>query len=469
MAPRQPRSRIYEAIQNKRAPEVDQFITGRDSSVSQDDIYRAVLPGRTEAPQTYSSMLNNAIVDLEQQGLLTPRPVGPRIAQPEYGYMPYEVEKKKFDGIDQSDEGPLFDLIMKPLQYGLSIPASTGMEIADLITGEGVSAKDWWHQSFTEPISWRNVREKHPDIYKWMLISPVAPFAAIPATLDVLGWESAADLSADFIFDLWNVTGGLNKFVGVGKGASRVAMDLTEATMGAAPALTGAVADAARQAAVAINQGGSLSAGIRVLRQTSEGREVMRLFGLTPGLRVRVPGTGPGTRWLGLDKLPGANRVIARRRAQQVPQAYKDDVARTTGRKVTDEELAEEILRQRKATPIGGKAGNVPGRGVDDLVYDPEDPFQALAELARRMPVEVRMKGNPLLEAPVVHTMDAPIRAGRRVKNMIGDEVWETYIKKWGLTALAAPYKFLDNMIKSDDARVAWVGQKIKSSSRLVD
>ena len=87
---------------------------------------------------------------------------------------------------DSGAVGSLFKGLARPLAFA----ASTAMETADLVTGEGASFSDWWNQfAGSDPIHWGDVRAKHEDIYKYMI-----PFtfglSALPAAFESAGFEN---------------------------------------------------------------------------------------------------------------------------------------------------------------------------------------------------------------------------------------------------------------------------------------
>jgi len=455
-----------ELLANMPASRSDVINTGRKSGIDKASIMKAVgattEPSEVQGP-TYAEKIDAAL-----------RAVAPptlRFNEPEYGFAPdpnvvREAPKKRKSYAGTTLGSVVRNTGMKVLQAGVAVPASTAMETMDLITGQGPSAKDWFNQSFVEPISWGVVRDKHPNIYRNMII-PTGGLSAIPYGLDLAGWETGADLSADFMFDLWNATGGLNKFVGVGKGAMKIADDLTEAaidlsSLGARTTQVwdGAMAAAATEAATVIRKKKSISAGIRVLKQTAEGREVMRQMDLVPGIRFRLPGTGPATRILQLDKLPGIGPMLAKRRAQQVPEFYKQAA------KVTDEELAAQILKEAKNRKLGGVATL---KNPQAALNDAGDTVESLAYLASRQPVELRAPGKFGLGDEIVQIMDAPLRGFRQAKKLLGGKAVDDFLQKKGLSLFAAPYKFLNVLKESDSPVVGWVGARIHEAGRNAD
>ena len=416
------------------------------------------------SPTSYTGMLDDALMKLEEQGLLTTPVPSLRFDIPEAGYPRGDLlDIEKADKPRSLLARAKGSAGMKALRFGVSIPASTAMETMDLLTGQGPSAKDWWKQSFNEPIGWRHVREKHPDVYKWgaLPVQPFAPLFWIPATLDLAGWETGADFAADMTFDLWNVAGGLGKFAGWTRGAAGIADDLVEAA-GRVGGREGVFAAGSAQQEVALVASGiirrekSISAGVRYLNKTPAGQEVMRVMGITPGIRFRVPGTGPVTRWFGLDRLPGVGKRVAAVRARQTPEFYK------RAAKVTDEELAAEILRQRQAhKPFDW------WRIGDDAVVNPNDPIQTLARRSSKQPIELVIPGQKG-SVGVAHVMDAPIR-GRNALRGINPEKWDAAMKMALPAMFTSPYKFLDTFINSDNPIVGFVGARIKEAGRNAD
>jgi len=441
----------------------DIITTGRTTGADRASILGNLPIG---SPRSYNGMLDQALQDLADQGLLaTPEP-SLRFEIPEGGYPKGELldiqkadSRRSLYGRMSTSPG------MQALRYGVSIPASTAMETMDLLTGQDVSAKDWFRQSFVEPIGWRHVREKHPNVYKWgsLPIQPLAPLFWIPAGLDMAGWESGADFAADMTFDLWNLAGGLGKFAGWSRGAAGMADDLFEAAGQIAGREGVFVAGTAQQQAAIVASGimrreKSISAGIRYLNTTPAGQEVMRVMGISPGVRFRVPGTGPATRWFGLDKLPGVGERVAKIRARQTPEFYK----RAAG--VTDEELAAEILRQRRARKPFDSF-----RVKDkDAVVDPSDPLQTLGRTASKQPIELVLPGQQG-RVGVAEVMDAPIRGRNALRQKIGPDNWDRAINAALPAMFASPYKFLDKLINSENPAVGFVGARIKEAGRNAD
>jgi len=459
-----------ELLQGIGPTKSDVINTGRKGGVDRSSILKAAGQQVTAAPRTYSQDIDSAITSLREQGILSSETQGYQMPERFGTPIRQEVKEESRDARETPDIAKSIVLKTgeKILRAGVAIPASTAMEIMDGFTGEGFSPVDWFNQSITEPISWGSVRDKHPNVY-WAMAVPTAGLSLIPAGLDLAGWESAADLSADFMFDIWNLAGGLNKFVGVTKGRSGIQKALFESTtnINGPVKFTGAMADAARAASVAMDtsKGNSISAAIRVLKQTKEGREVMRQMDLVPGLRLRLPGTGTATRVLGLDKLPGLAPLIAKRRAKQVPEFWKvaDD-----GAVISDDVLAAEILKASKARRPGGVM-NMKNRIVPEGTA-----LEKLGYAATKMPVEMvaPLMGTSAMGlggAAALKVMDSPIRATKQVKKMIGEERVAKFATKFGAELFAGAYKFLDVLKQSDSPAAIWLGNTMKEVGRRAD
>ena len=353
----------------------------------------------------------------------------------------------------KGDDSGFIGDAFKFLSRGVSLGASTAMEAADLVTGEGASLKDWWTQfAGSEPIYWSDVREKHPDIYKYSI-----PFtfglSGIPAAFDAVGLEGVADFSADLIFDPLNALGGLGKLSSL-KGVAGVTDALKTIRLGGgAIKYSDDVVKAAEKAEAAMRSGRSVSAGIRELRKLGPaGQTLIDDLGLEAGLRFRMPGSGLFGRLSQFDKIPGIAHIVAKRRAKQVPIWYK----RAAG--LTDSEEDVKVLADaiRAARRAGVKQSAAPG-----------DVLGATARLASRTPIEFMLPKGLRATAASLRLMDAPIQGWLK---FIGSGSKAATVARTGVIGdLFNTNKHLDAVLNHEDPNVVAAWTQISEQTRTAD
>lgn len=357
-------------------------------------------------------------------------PQTPAIKVPEGGWQSNEPESKGF-------AAKMFQALSIPLGFA----ASTGMEIADLVSGQDASFSDWWRQAYSDPINWGDVRAKHKNIYKYM-----APFtfglSAVPAAFDMLGLETIADFSADVIFDPLNILGGIGKLASL-KGATSVAADLLKVAGVADRAGDVARAKLAKDAAIAMSDGKSLSAGVRFLRtQGTAGKQLIEEMGLNPGLRARLPGTGVFGRFSRADQIPGIRNIVATRRAKQVPVYYKAQAGLS--------DSAEDIGKLSAA--IIANRGN----------KFPSNPVDLLGKAAGKQPVELMLPKGLRSIGASLQIMDSPIRGWNKVMGTRGGQI----LRDVGPGIIFNSAKFADGFLNHPDPAVRIVAKDIHRRTR---
>jgi len=345
---------------------------------------------------------------------------------------------------DSGAIGSLFKGLARPLAFA----ASTAMEAADLVTGEGASFSDWWNQfAGSDPIHWGDVRAKHEDIYKYMI-----PFtfglSALPAAFESAGFEGVADFSANLIFDPLNALGGLGKLNSL-RGVNRVAQGMLD--VGKVGRYSDEVAQVATEAGRLMAQGRSISNGVRFLRKQGDvGRQLLDDFGLEAGLRFRLPGTGTFGRMARFDRIPGVAHLVNTRRARNVPTYYKSAAGLTDSAEDT-KKLADRIADIRSA-PRGQK---LPAQG---------DALGQLAYEASRTPIEFLLPKGLRGTAATLGVMDAPVRGWTAL--MRSDNVAARVLRTGAVGSVLNPSKHIDSFINHPDPAVVAAMHQIHTDTR---
>jgi hypothetical protein len=304
------------------------------------------------------------------------------------------------------------------LQGGKSAVASTLKETIDFVQGENFSGTDWWDQTKSHYGFGDLLREERTAVgLGLMALAPIT--GGITAGL-LSGTALAGKLSAfdsmtehsdrilgflgDVAIDPLTYMGGYNVMARNLGGYKKVGAELSglkeiikndpsemvrlaneagfkNVGKGAAKRMDKAIDKAIELG----QQGRSMSSMARVLSKTDEGKIVARVLGLDPGLRIRMPGTGPITRGLrkygslgvtktgaykkALQMFPedtGLHRLLSQQRVRNVPVKYK--------RGYTDEEYGRFIKDMRK-----GRAQDVP------------EDVRRYVGVATRAPKEIRV------------------------------------------------------------------------------
>ena len=360
---------------------------------------------------------------------------------------------------DSGAIGKLFKTLARPIAF----TASTAMETADLVTGEGASLREWWDQfAGADPIHWGDVRRKHEDIYKYMI-----PFtfglSALPAAFeslaDVTGqdWlDSAADFSANLIFDPLNLAGGIGKLASL-RGAKQVAANMSRVANARNTGYlvdgiqyTDDVIDAAKVASDAMVNGRSLSAGIRELRKLGPaGQKLLDDFGLDAGLRIRLPGGGTFGRMARFDRIPGVAHVVNKARASNVKLIDRAAAGLTMSADDTTR-LAQRIREVRAA---GGK-----------IAVEEGDKLGQLAVAASKTPVEVLLPKGLRATALTLNVMDAPIRGWTKFMRSPGAAA--NVVRNSLIGSTFNPAQHMDPFLTHPDPAVSAAFHRIHTDTR---
>ena len=226
---------------------------------------------------------------------------------------------------------------------------STGKELMDLVSGKGFSFGDW-KQQVDEHYGFGQFQQEY---------MPWIEDAAVPDWVPGLGGKKIlrylTAFTGDVLMDPYTYMGGLGLYLR-GRGATNVADDLLRYAAKADEVADAGKAMVARKAVEEMGKGllKNTSRGIRHLRRHGGevGQEIMEDMGMSPGLRWRVPLTGPALGRLGRRIAPNA---IARRQAAAVPKFLRDEIAEFTGLRgdaLTDL-IRDSALRAAKDEKIG--------------------------------------------------------------------------------------------------------------------
>ena len=200
---------------------------------------------------------------------------------------------------------------------------------------------------------------------------------------------------------------------------------------------------AAEEAIEAGGKSKSLSSMSRSLRQTDEGKLVAELMGLDPGLRIRMPGTGPLGRVMRQDRyLEKLGIDIAGHQVRSIPRYFK--------RGHSDEAWDAAVRAFRPSGDAAARAA-VP------------KSMREAAGLAARAPVEFvfpsAIKGaarGGLAASLIARATDLPIRGAQRVDNMTGQR----------LSVMFDPDSYLKPMMESGDHSKVAIASRVKDFMR---
>lgn len=327
---------------------------------------------------------------------------------------------------NRKSPGGLFGAVLQGLDFGRAAIVSTLKEGIDLAQGEGFDTSEWWDQATTHYGFGELIHDERSAV-GWGLIA-LSPFtASISAGLGaaVLADNIWADRIVGFIGDVavdpWTHMGGFGVvmrglgWAGAAKALNQVATksadDLVRMGFAQSGDEAAALIKAANDGISAAQKGRSLSAVSRSLSKSEAGKKVAAELGLAPGLRMRLPGTGPVGRFARQDRyldrlIPGLD--ISKRRARQIPKFF-DEAIREAG---VDPVEAVRMFRAGK----GARAASTElSKQLDaDLV-------QVLGRAARApvefvLPTPFRRVGQAGLGANLINRVaDAPVRGARKI------------------------------------------------------
>lgn len=329
---------------------------------------------------------------------------------------------------DPKSPGGLFGAVLQGLDFGRAAITSTIKEGIDLVQGEGFDASEWWDQATTH-YGFGDLIHDERDAVGWGLVA-LSPFTAgVSAGLGaaVLADNIWADRIVGFIGDVavdpWTYMGGFGAVMrGVGwKGAvkaldqvaTKSADDLVRMGVAQSKDEAAAMIGAANEAITAAQKGRSLSSAARSLGKTDAGRKVSSELGFAPGVRFRLPGTGPVGRFMRQDRyldrmVPGLD--IGARQARQIPKFYQRSLADA------GIDPVDAVRRFRSGKGRSAAAAELSKTLDDDLVR--------VIGQAARSPVEAVLPGLPSLRGAarvalganlVARVTDAPIQAARKL------------------------------------------------------
>ena len=277
----------------------------------------------------------------------TPRRVTPSVAAPRAALRPLQFPDRGDSG------GGLPGAVLSTLTW-LDKPRaavmSTLKEFTDLATGKGFSASDWKdqvnrHYGFGE--------------YQQDYLGGIEN-VALPSWVPGVGGKKmlryVTALTGDVMTDPLMLAGGLPLFWRAVGGGQKLAKTLS--TFARNPKMLAKFGDEAVEAAstaaerIALS-GNNVSVGVKSLRKTEAGRDVIAEFGLDAGLRWRALFTGPVLGGLGRRIAPNK---IASRLAKQMPRKYREDLATALNKAVDaddlDDIIAEGIQQSWRDDPI---------------------------------------------------------------------------------------------------------------------
>ena len=362
--------------------------------------------------------------------------------------------------------GGLFGTALKVLDFGRAGIASTFKESIDLAqdvlagrVGDGEwSPGEWWEQA-TNHYGFGDLIQEERDWVGAALIatSPLNAGIGLMLGAGVLADNIWADRAVGFIGDVaidplmyMGGFGAITRGLGAGKivqRLSKVHSPLTSTDdllrMGFKnKALHEQVKVAAGEAMSAASQGRSLSAAARSLRKGGEaGKQVARQLGLEPGLRMRLPGTGPVGRFLRQDRWLDAAGKLAGREGWIARQQYKNIAPMYKG--MYDEKTLVDAIKLFRP---GGWRRNTDAVLEATKALDTE--LAKIAGQAARSSVEFVLpgfvKGGARLglgAKAIAQISDFPIRGVRKLPEGARDKI----------SALFEPSDLLRKMQQSDD------------------
>ncbi|MDP6526518.1 MAG: hypothetical protein QGH15_20080, partial [Kiritimatiellia bacterium] len=371
-----------------------------------------------------------------------------RFLSPSYGGGPFAhlagtLTPKAPEATD-SGPGGWFGAVLKGLDLGRGMAVSTikeGIDLAQDVVGGRVgqgefSPSEWWNQA----TSHYGFGDLIDDEREWVgagliALSPFTAGASAALGLGVLKDNIWADRVIGFVGDValdpLMYMGGAGAFAR-GLGWSKVARSLGDFAARSADDLvrTGAtkslksaekMRDLANGAALAAEKSQSLTGASRYLLKSKDplARELSNLMGLTPGLRLRLPGSHGVGRLMRQDRyidwamkqLPeriGLAEGVAGRQLKNVPKFYRDVFG------------DDELLKGIKAFRLGGAKGRAAVNTLRRETAKNSEMLLRVAGQAARSPLEIALPGLRLgggaaragLGAGVISRVaDLPIRA----------------------------------------------------------
>ncbi len=371
-----------------------------------------------------------------------------RFLSPSYGGGPFAhlagtLTPKAPEATD-SGPGGWFGTALKGLDLGRGMAVSTikeGIDLAQDVVGGRVgqgefSPSEWWNQA----TSHYGFGDLIDDEREWVgagliALSPFTAGASAALGLGVLKDNIWADRVIGFVGDValdpLMYMGGAGAFAR-GLGWSKVARSLFDfagrsaddlVRIGVTKSLKSAekMRDLANGAALAAADSQSLTGASRYLLKSKDplAREVSNLMGLTPGLRLRLPGSHGVGRLMRQDRyidwamkqLPeriGLAEGVAGRQLKNVPKFYRDVFG------------DDELLKGIKAFRLGGAKGRAAVNTLRQETAKNSEMLLRVAGQAARSPLEIALPGLRLgkgaaragLGAGVISRVtDLPIRA----------------------------------------------------------
>ena len=371
-----------------------------------------------------------------------------RFLSPSYGGGPFAhlagtLTPKASEATD-SGPGGWFGTALKGLDLGRGMAVSTikeGIDLAQDVVGGRVgqgefSPSEWWNQA----TSHYGFGDLIDDEREWVgagliALSPFTVGASAALGLGVLKDNIWADRVIGFVGDValdpLMYMGGAGAFAR-GLGWSKVARSLFDfagrsaddlVRIGVTKSLKSAekMRGLANGAALAAEKSQSLTGASRYLLKSKDplARELSNLMGLTPGLRLRLPGSHGVGRLMRQDRyidwamkqLPeriGLAEGVAGRQLKNVPKFYRDVFG------------DDELLKGIKAFRLGGAKGRAAVNTLRQETAKNSEMLLRVAGQAARSPLEIALPGLRLgkgaaragLGAGVISRVtDLPIRA----------------------------------------------------------
>ena len=344
-----------------------------------------------------------------------------RFLSPSYGGGPFAhlagtLTPKASEATD-SGPGGWFGTALKGLDLGRGMVVSTikeGIDLAQDVVGGRVgqgefSPSEWWNQA----TSHYGFGDLIDDEREWVgagliALSPFTAGASAALGLGVLKDNIWADRVIGFVGDValdpLMYMGGAGAFAR-GLGWSKVARSLGDfagrsaddlVRKGVTKSLKSAekMRDLANGAALAAEKSQSLTGASRYLLKSKDplARELSNLMGLTPGLRLRLPGSHGVGRLMRQDRyidwamkqLPeriGLAEGVAGRQLKNVPKFYRDVFG------------DDELLKGIKAFRLGGAKGRAAVNTLRQETAKNSEMLLRVAGQAARSPLEIALPG----------------------------------------------------------------------------
>jgi hypothetical protein len=383
---------------------------------------------------------------------------------------PLQLPQKASPSGGDGGPGGAFGLALNVLDFGRAGIVSGFKESIDLLQdikrgelGSGeFSPSEWWNQATSHYGFGDLIHDERQAVgLGLMLAAPLTaglgPVLGAAVLADNIWADRVIGFVGDVAVDPLTYMGGFNAVIR-GVRATRMLTHLDDFAALGAKGVKALAKDAGRSvsddvankmvkvAGEAIGAGGkgkSLSSMARQLRKTDEGKLVAELMGLDPGLRARMPGTGPLGRVMRQDRiLEKVGMDVAGRQARQIPRFFKSGHSDDAWDAAVRAFRPSGSAAAREAVPKG---------------------MREAAGLAARAPVEFVLPGGikgaaraGLGASLIARVTDVPIRGTNKLNTLTGDR----------LSAMFNPDSYLNPMMASGNPAKVATAARVKDFMR---